>query len=79
MVTETIRHELVSHGIKPRASRSAALFSLAGHIPAPVLADLIGIGHNTATRWAALAARDWSNYTRQRAQQLQSWTGSTDT
>jgi hypothetical protein len=77
--TEPVRHELVSHGIKPRASRSAALFSLAGQIPAPVLADLIGIGRNTATRWAALAAHDWSSYTRQRAQQLQSWPGSPDT
>jgi hypothetical protein len=74
LVTETVRHELVSHGIKPRASRSAALFSLAGQIPAPVLADLIGIGRNTATRWAALAAHDWSSYTRQRAQQLHSST-----
>jgi hypothetical protein len=74
LVTETVRSELVSHGIKPRASRSAALFSLAGQIPAPVLADLIGIGRNTATRWAALAAHDWSSYTRQRAQQLQSST-----
>jgi hypothetical protein len=79
LVTEPVRAELVSHGIKPRASRSAALFSLAGQIPAPVLADLIGIGRNTATRWAALAAHDWSSYTRQRAQQPHSWTGSTDT
>jgi hypothetical protein len=37
-----------------------------------VLADLTGIARNTATRWAALAAHDWSSYTRQRAQQLHS-------
>jgi hypothetical protein len=79
LVTEPVRLELVSHGIKPRASRSAALFFLAGQIPAPVLADLIGIARNTATRWAALAAHDWSSYTRQRAQQIQSRTGSPDT
>jgi hypothetical protein len=76
LVTESVRSELVSSGIKPRASRSAALFSLASQIPAPVLADLIGIARNTATRWTALAAQDWSSYTRDRAQQIQSWTGS---
>lgn len=62
IVTETVRGVLVSHGIHPRASRSAALFSLAGQIPAPVLADLVGIADPTAVQWAKLAARDWSNY-----------------
>lgn len=66
IVTETVRGVLVSHGIHPRASRSAALFSLAGQIPAPVLADLVGITDTTAVQWAKLAARDWSNYVVQR-------------
>ncbi|MBO0727874.1 MAG: hypothetical protein J2P57_01360 [Acidimicrobiaceae bacterium] len=59
-MTETVRGELVSHGINARASRSAALFALAGQIPAPVIADLVGINDHTA--WAKLAARDWSTY-----------------
>ena len=42
MVTERIRNELVSHGIHPRQSRSAALFALASQIPAPVLAEVGG-------------------------------------
>lgn len=62
LVTETVRGVLVSHGIHPRASRSAALFSLASQIPAPVLADLVGISDATAVQWAKLAARDWSNF-----------------
>ncbi len=62
MTTEQARHELVSHGIHPRQSRSAALFALASQIPAPVLADIAGITPNAAIRWAALAARDWSGY-----------------
>jgi len=62
MATEQVRHELVSHGIHPRQSRSAALFALASQIPAPVLADITGITPNAAIRWAALAARDWSGY-----------------
>ena len=52
IVTETVRGVLVRHGIHPRASRSAALFSLASQIPAPVLADLVGIANTTAVQWA---------------------------
>lgn len=59
LATENFRKELVDHGIHPARSRHAALFSLAGALPAPVL---IGIADTTATRWAALAARDWSSY-----------------
>jgi hypothetical protein len=33
----------------------------------PILAELIGIADTTATKWAALAARDWSNYITDRA------------
>jgi hypothetical protein len=66
LVTETVRGALVSHGIHPRASRSAALFSLASQIPAPVLADLVGISDPTAVQWAKLAARDWSTYVARR-------------
>jgi hypothetical protein len=44
------------------------MFALAGQVPAPVLADLIGIADTTAIRWAALAARDWSSYVAQRGQ-----------
>lgn len=66
LATENFRKELVDHGIHPGRSRHAALFSLASALPAPVLADLVGIADTTATRWAALAARDWSNYIAQR-------------
>lgn len=62
ITTETVRKVLVDHRIHPRASRSAALFALAGQIPTPVLADLLGITPGNATQWAKLAARDWSNY-----------------
>jgi hypothetical protein len=59
--------EVVGHGIHPRASRSVALFALAGQIPAPVLADLVGISTGKAAAWAKLAARDWSDYVANRA------------
>ena len=42
------------------------MFALASQVPAPVLAELIGIADKTATKWAALATRDWSEYVTQR-------------
>ncbi|MEG9227262.1 hypothetical protein [Aeromicrobium sp. Sec7.5] len=65
--TEAIRSQLVATGIKPYENRKATLFGLAGDIPAPVLADLIGITHKNAAAWAGLAARDWTTYIAQRA------------
>lgn len=61
--TETIRAQLVARGIKPSNARKAAMFQLASEIPTPVLAEILGLGTNTAVRWATLAARDWSQYT----------------
>ena len=67
LVTENIRAQLVEQGIQPRAARNAAMFQLAAEIPTPLLADILGLGATTATSWAALASRDWSQYTAQRA------------
>jgi hypothetical protein len=44
-----------------------ATLPLAAEIPAPVLADMLGLTPHTAIRWAALAARDWSLCTGLRA------------
>lgn len=65
--TESIRRDLVEIGIKPYESRKAALFQLAGDMPAPILAELIGITDNMAADWAKLAARDWTGYIADRA------------
>jgi hypothetical protein len=67
LVTENIRAQLAERGIQPRAARNAAMFQLAAEIPTPILADILGLGATTATSWAALASRDWSQYTAQRA------------
>jgi hypothetical protein len=45
-----------------RAARNTGLADLAADLPPPVLADLVGIGLTTATRWAHQARRDWSPY-----------------
>ena len=49
-------------GIFVRPARGAALSALAADLPAPVLADLLGLSITTATRWSALAARDNADY-----------------
>lgn len=64
--TENVRAQLVELGIKPYDNRKAALFQLATTIPAPVLAELIGISQTTAAQWAALTSRSWSAYIAQR-------------
>lgn len=65
--TENIRGPLVAIGIRPHASRKAALFQLAAQVPAPILAELVGISQNNAAKWAALASRDWATYISHRA------------
>ncbi|MCP9276331.1 hypothetical protein [Mycolicibacterium arenosum] len=67
LATENIRAQLVAIEIKPYEHRKAALFGLAGDMPAPVLAELIGITDRNAAAWAALAARDWTGYIADRA------------
>jgi hypothetical protein len=49
-------------GVDCHARRIAALIDMAGQIPVPVLADLLGIGILTATRWAEIAGRPWADY-----------------
>jgi hypothetical protein len=49
-------------GIYAQTGRRAALLSLAGQLPAAVLADLLGIHQTTAARWTHQAGGDWSRY-----------------
>jgi len=39
-------------------------------MPAPVLADLLGINITTAIRWSRLVKRDWTDYLADRTQQV---------
>ncbi len=49
-------------GIDARAARRSALIQLAAELPAPVLADSLGIKIATASDWVKTAGGDWSNY-----------------
>ncbi len=57
-----MNEKLVGFGMQARPARNAALASLAASLPPAVLADLLGLHHVTATRWAQLAARDWHDF-----------------
>lgn len=54
--------KLTRFGLHTRPARNAALISLAAQLPSAVLADLVGLHHNTAARWSQLAARDWHDF-----------------
>lgn len=60
-------HKLRDLGINARTARNAALISLAGDLPVPILADVLGLHTNTAERWAHLAKSDWTAYIAERA------------
>jgi hypothetical protein len=49
-------------GIYAQTGRRAALLSLAGQLPAAVLADLLGLHETTAAKWMHQAAGDWNRY-----------------
>ena len=68
---EVIRTKLKQHGIRPRAGRNTAMANLAADLPPAVLADLLGIGITTATRWASHARRDWAPYLADRVDHTQ--------
>jgi hypothetical protein len=53
---------LARWGITPHPGRNAALIDLANDLPAPVLADLLGLSPNTAVKWSKITGRDWASY-----------------
>jgi hypothetical protein len=67
-------------GLYTRPARASALCALAEDLPAPVLADLLGIHVTTAIRWASLVKRDWLSYLNARADRVDAEAaGSTNT
>ncbi|MGW3128478.1 hypothetical protein [Streptomyces sp. NPDC001123] len=57
-----LTQQLNAAGIHVRPARNGALCSLATDLPAPVMADLLGLHINTAVRWSRLVKRDWASY-----------------
>ena len=53
-------------GIPTNLHRQAALAHLAATMPAAIVADLLGVSVQTATKWAELTGRTWTDYTTHR-------------
>jgi len=49
-------------GIYAQTGRRATMLDLAAQLPAAVLADLLGLHENTATKWTSQAGGDWTRY-----------------
>lgn len=62
MSTERMQRRLKTLGISGRSGRGSALMRLAREIPAPILADLLGIHENTAAGWTRAAGGEWARY-----------------
>ena len=62
LTVEQLRKRLAGLGIVLRPTRQAALLQLASELPAPVLADLLGLHPNTAVEWVRTARGDWAAY-----------------
>ncbi len=57
-----MRERLTRIGIKALPARAAATSNLARHVPAAILADLLGFADITTERWTKQAAGDWTRY-----------------
>jgi hypothetical protein len=62
LCTRQIAVNLHTAGIPVRASRHLALLLLAERLPAPVLAELLGLSQSTATKWAVHSQTGWADY-----------------
>lgn len=60
----SLRAALRSAGVPVGAGRVGALLDLARTVPAPILADLLGLSATAAANWSEAAARSWSDYPR---------------
>lgn len=64
---ERLRNRLRLLGIPSRTSRASALLPLAREVPAPILAETLGLSEEKAASWARAAASDYARYAASRA------------
>lgn len=67
IAVESMRLRLKEVDVVLRPSRNCALMELASQLPAPVLADLLGLHENTAVEWIRRAHGDWNAYAASKA------------
>jgi hypothetical protein len=62
ITAEHLRKRLAAHGITSRPGRHGALLALAGRLPAPILAERLGIHQARAAQWARAAGATYAPY-----------------
>lgn len=53
-------------GVECNPARNAAFIEPASQVRAAVIADMLGLHPNSATRWVELAGAKWTNYAAER-------------
>jgi hypothetical protein len=56
------RGQLAARGLYGRQARNTALAAFASNLPAPVMADLLGMRINTAVTWGQTMKREWYSF-----------------
>jgi hypothetical protein len=63
MTADRLQQRLKRYGIeRSRESRYAALLALAARLPAPILAERIGIHQSRAAAWVRMAGSTYADY-----------------
>jgi hypothetical protein len=62
ITAEHLRKRLAPHGVTSRPGRHGALLALAGRLPAPILAERLGIHQARAAQWVRAAVATYSGY-----------------
>ncbi len=62
ITAERLRDRLKPYGITSRGGRQAALLALAASLPAPILAERIGIHQGRAAQWVRAAGTTYADY-----------------
>ncbi len=70
ITTQALSKRLARHGVRAGQHRLAALHQLAARLPAPILADILGVSSKTADAWARAVSRGWTDYPAMRSATL---------
>ena len=62
ITAEHLRKRLAPYGVTSRPGRHGALLALAGRLPAPILAERLGIHQARAAQWVRAAGATYSGY-----------------
>jgi hypothetical protein len=62
ITAQGLSRQLARSGVRAESHRLTALCQFAAEMPAPLLADILGVSTRTAEVWSRLASRTWVDY-----------------